>query len=88
MAYRKFCRTLFTDKSETLLSFLDLLDAVQSDAVDSFESIVRVRKAGKCYVRQNELEVGQNVHYRSDDNQICFLVLGMEKSYSMKMRSD
>lgn len=37
MAFGKFCRTAFTNESETLLSFLAMLDAVVTDTVDSFK---------------------------------------------------
>lgn len=54
MAFKKFCRIPFTDESETSLRILDMFDAVVSEAVDSFESIIGEHKNGKRLSGESE----------------------------------
>lgn len=76
MALRKFCCTPFTDKSETLLSFLATFDVVVTDAVDSFKFIVKELKAGDRYIGEDELEEGQDVRRRSEQYSETFSRFG------------
>lgn len=61
MAFKKFCRTPFKDESETGLHFLATLDAVVTEAVNSFKFVIEEHKDGDRYISENELEIGQDV---------------------------
>lgn len=63
-AFKQFCRTPFTEESETSLTFLVTFDVVVTNAVDEFRFIIGELKDGERYIIDKEAEVGQDVHRR------------------------
>lgn len=50
--FKKCCRTSIAENSEYLHSFLDMFDAVITEAVDSFRGILRAENEDERYIRK------------------------------------
>lgn len=62
MAFRKFCRTQFTDEAETSLHFTAKFNTVVTNAVDSFKFTLGKLKDEQRYIGENEAEIRKDVH--------------------------